>query len=73
MHSTVTEPSPMMTHRRMFSLFPSNVIISGQFNLNTGIRVISEDLPPVIILCKKDRTNLLPKYQVFLLVCLIIF
>lgn len=43
----------MMTHHRMFSLFPSNVIISGQFNLNTGRRVISEDLPPVIILCKK--------------------
>lgn len=54
----------MMTHHRMFSLFPSNVIISGQFNLNTGIRVISEDLPPVIILCKKIEPIYFPSTNI---------
>lgn len=33
----------MMTDLKIFSLLPSNMIISGQFTLNTGVRMISGD------------------------------
>lgn len=70
----------MMTHLKMFSLLPSNMIISGQFNLNTGVRMISEDggLPLVIILSSTEGQNQFDSQVAilrcyFLFVCLIIF
>lgn len=33
----------MMIHLKMFSLLPSNMILSRQYHLNTGISIISGD------------------------------
>lgn len=50
------EPSLHDDSSQDVSLLPSNMIISGQFNLNTGVRMISEDggLPLVIILSSTE-------------------
>lgn len=36
----VTAIAPVMTHLKMFSLFPSTMIISRQFNLNITTKIV---------------------------------